>query len=334
MEINKLQPADILKTLDRLRREDMKKYTDPATGKLKESMSVEVSFCPACVKEARTFLFQKEAFDYYQCMYCGHVYVSPRLNDENLLYLYREGRSDYQTKHFYLPTAEYRKENIYRRKVEEILKTDSGKTLLDYGCSTGYFLQTAIEMGFDGHGVELNSFGVKWAREKLGLKNIYDKDIKDCGFDKYSFDVITIWDVLEHVPNPFDLLSELRPYLNPDGFIVIETSYYDCFETEFLGMENTNLVGDIHLMHFTSPSLDELTTRAGYKIVKKDIFGLDLSHIINFHLLNRLPEIKLPPELTNSIQNLIDQSDKGCYIKIVLRKSTPPLIKFNKSSNR
>ena len=322
MEINKLQPADILKTLDRLRREDMKKYADPTTGKLKESMSVEVSFCPACGKEARIFLFQKEAFDYYQCMNCRHVYVSPRLNDENLLYLYREGRSDYQTKHFYLPTAEYRKENIYRRKVEEILKTGSGKTLLDYGCSTGYFLQTAIEMGFDGHGVELNSFGVKWAREKLGLKNIYDKDIKDCGFDKYSFDVITMWDVLEHVPNPLDLLSELRPYLKPDGFIVIETSYYDCFETEILGMKNTNLVGDIHLMHFTAKSLQELASRAKYKIVKRDIFGLDLSHVINFHLLNRLPEIKLPPELTNAIQNLIDQSDKGCYIKIVLQKNT------------
>ncbi|MFC1891802.1 class I SAM-dependent methyltransferase [Thermodesulfobacteriota bacterium] len=321
MEVNKLLPAEILKILDQMRKNDMADYIESESGKLKKTISIEVTACPVCRHKERSLLFQKEAFEFHQCEKCSLVYVSPRLNDEYLGRLYDSGRSAYQTKKLYLPTAEYRKEHIYRRKASELIKLVPTGRLLDYGSSTGYFLQSAIEVGWDGYGLELNPFGVKWAREKLGLSNVYDKPIEDCGFEKETFDVITLWDVLEHVPDPLDLLLELKPYLKPDGCIVIETSHYDCFETEFLGAENTNIVGDIHLMYFTSESLNELSSKAGYELTHKEIFGLDLNHIINYNLLNGLPEIVIPPDLINSLQELIDVAGKGCYIKAILKKN-------------
>jgi 2-polyprenyl-3-methyl-5-hydroxy-6-metoxy-1,4-benzoquinol methylase len=322
MEVEKLQPIEVLKALDQMRRDDMERYLDPSSGKIRTSISEDVPACPACGVKRKRFLFQKEAFSYHQCSSCALVYVSPRLNDDNLTYLYREGRSGYQTRHFYLPTAAYRKETIYLRKVKQLLEASPGRKILDYGCSTGYFLQTAIENGFDGYGIELNPFGIQWAREELGLEHVFDRDISECGFEHGFFHVITMWDVLEHVPEPIGLLKALHPYLHRDGLMVIETSHYDCFETEVLGKENTNLVGDIHLMHFTIPSLDSLACRAGYTIAERDIFGLDLDHIIHYHHLNGLPEISMPTPLVKALQGLIDRVDKGCYVRAILKKES------------
>ncbi|MEZ4752911.1 MAG: class I SAM-dependent methyltransferase [Bdellovibrionota bacterium] len=319
---SKINPFEPVKKMYQLYLEDMLRYTDPSTGDLKQELQVKVEDCPACGINTNhsSKIFQKGPFHFYQCDECTLVYVNPRLCDEHTEALYREGRCMYQLKNFYLPTAEYRKENLYKRKLGEIETKKAKGTLLDFGSSTGYFLQTAQEGGWDAYGVELNPVGVAWAREKLGLTNVFNKYLAECGFDQNKFDVITMWDVLEHLTDPYPILLELHEYLKDDGLIVIETSHYDCFETEVLGSENTNIAGDMHLTHFNKLSLQTLLERAGFKIIEFDIFGLDIKHILDYQKLTNTNHFSIAEEKISSEQERIDNEEKGCYIKVLASK--------------
>lgn len=318
IDFSKMSPIEVMRTGLSMYQEEMEGYTDPATKKLREDYAVDVLECPACGGSSAEadFVFQKDPFSYFQCSLCCLVYVNPRLDDENTEKLYTAGRCMYQLKNFYLPTAEYRKDTIYKRKLGDIEQDVEKGVLLDFGSSTGYFMKTAEESGWSVYGVELNPFGVQWAREKLGLENVYGKDIRECGFSEGQFDVITMWDVLEHLPNPHEILTVLRPFLRDEGMFVVETSHFDCLETDVLGSENTNVAGDIHLMHFTEQSLRVLLERSGYHHLSTEIFGLDVKHIVDYHKLRESDEFKIPEESVSHFQACVDKARKGCYIKM------------------
>lgn len=315
----KLHPAEIMQELERLRKRDMDGYLEPSTGTLREDLSVAVDACPACKSQRRQFAFRKEAFSYQSCENCGSVYVERRLNAAMMETLYGpDGRSVYQMKHLYIPTADYRIETIYKRKAEALRSLTAGRRLLDFGCSAGYFMAAARNAGWDVDGVELNEFSANWAKQELGLEAVFHGDIREAGYAPQSFDIITMWDVFEHVPDPAALLELVKPYLKADGTIVIETSHIDCFETEFLNADNTNIVGDLHLIHFTLDALKKIATSRGFDVKNYEIFGLDLAHIMSFLRMKNQSKFEIPSSLVNAIQQLIDETDKGCYIRVEL----------------
>lgn len=323
----KINPLEAMKKLYALYLRDMEHYTDSATGELRKELQISIEYCPACGQNAlrNTFLFKKGPFRYQQCTNCGLVYVNPRLCDEYTEALYREGRCMVQLKEFYLPTAQYRKETLYERKIRQIeMRKEKGR-LLDFGSSTGYFMLAALEHGWDVSGIELNPFGVEWATKELALKNVYNRSLDECRFDEEQFDVITMWDVLEHLPEPLPVLRELLRYLKPDGLLVIETSHFDCFETEVLGVENTNLAGDMHVMHFTKKAIDHLLSRAGFSVAEVDIFGLDIKHILTYEKLTGSQFLAITEGEIQAEQERLDEMGKGCYIQVFgtpIRKET------------
>lgn len=314
----KIFPLDALKEILEKLEEDFKRYGET---ELLPEYSQEVSKCYSCGSSSSSSvtLFKKGPFSYFQCSDCELVYVNPRLCDEETNKLYQEGRCFYQMQNFYLPGAKARKEKIYKRKLESIQQQVGVGSILDFGSSTGYFLQTAVESGWDAHGVELNPFAVKWAREKLNLKNVHNQYLAECDFSPAQFDAITMWDVLEHIPDPVPILSDLKKLLKPDGIFVVETSHYDCLETELLGADNTNVVGDMHIMHFTEKSLRTMLSEAGFTVNEIEIFGLDISHIIAYQSVKGGSEVKLPESYIGPLQRCVDEAGKGCYIKAVCR---------------
>lgn len=316
VESKKIQPTDIMREIRRIEREDMARYVG-ADGLLKPELAHPVDHCPCCGGSERSFLFHKNGFGYQQCSTCSLVYLEARLSDAELGYLYSEGRGMYSTKNFYIPTAEYRKETIYKRKLKEVENLVQGRRLLDYGSSAGYFLQLAMERGWSAHGLEVNPFCVNWARNELKLPNIHEGDLADCGFAPESFDAITLWDVLEHLTDPAQVLSAMRPLLAKDGVVVVESSHFDCFETRFMGPGNTNLTPDFHLMHFNAKSLDHLARRCGFRLAHHHSFGLDLGHIMRYQLLENGLDMAIPQDLVEALQRVIDESGLGCYIRAV-----------------
>ncbi len=93
--------------------------------------------------------------------------------------------------------------------------------VLEIGCSTGQFLHTIKEHVNEVVGIELDQSHAKFARENCNL-NVYDRSINETPILENYFDVIFMFQVFEHIPNPIEFLSEYKKYLKPNGIIYIE----------------------------------------------------------------------------------------------------------------
>lgn len=94
--------------------------------------------------------------------------------------------------------------------------------LLDVGCGEGTFLDVAQDRGWDVGGIEVADAAVRRASDKIGGGKVFTS-LDQAGFPDASFDVATLWDVIEHVPDPPQLLKDLTRLLRPGGALVLST---------------------------------------------------------------------------------------------------------------
>ena len=148
-----------------------------------------------------------------QCLVCGLNWLSPRLTADEATALYTE---EYHDQHH----EELRGWEFYKKK-NMIEKYVSGGKLLDIGCGYGYFLYS-LGREWSGTGVELSEAACRTGHDRLGV------DIK-CGTTETltlppeSFDAVTLWDVLEHLPDPAAELRRAHALLRPGGALGLST---------------------------------------------------------------------------------------------------------------
>lgn len=94
---------------------------------------------------------------------------------------------------------------------------------LDVGCSAGFVVAAAKQAGFDAYGVEIERGAVEYAHETLGLDNVVAGVLQEQRYPKSFFDVISMYDVIEHVPELNEVVAELKRILAPGGVIEIRT---------------------------------------------------------------------------------------------------------------
>ena len=157
----------------------------------------------------------------YKCVNCGLLFISPKPDWSELQKHYPV------TYHGYLQNGSgllnaLRQFGLQQR-VKPFRKLVNGRgLLLDVGCATGDFLQKFRDTtGWDVCGVEIVPEAALIARNK-GLR-IIDQELTQASLQADSYDVITLWDVLEHVENPKDTLEECKRLLKPGGLLVIKT---------------------------------------------------------------------------------------------------------------
>jgi SAM-dependent methyltransferase len=179
--------------------------------------------CPLCGGTARRRLVTKRGWDVVRCRGCGLVYVSPPPSHEELEALYSAG--DY---HAALDEAERRRYFARRLRQVEALACDrtaeggcATRRLLDVGCSKGHFLELAQASGWQAVGVELNPRAVEEARAR-GL-DVRHGELPGLAFADASFDVVTLFDVIEHTAAPRALLAACHKALRPGGLLVVTT---------------------------------------------------------------------------------------------------------------
>jgi len=134
--------------------------------------------------------------------------------------------------------------------------------LLDLGCSSGTFLQTLSGKDWELVGIEMSAESAKQARAKSGA-NVFVGDILDAQFPPESFDVITCFDVLEHVYEPLQVMEKVGEWLKPGGIFYvlvpnIDSAEAKVFKTYWHGLEMPR-----HLSHFSPPSLRNLAKLVG-----------------------------------------------------------------------
>ncbi len=139
-------------------------------------------------------------------------------------------------------------------KINLISKFAGGnKTLLDIGAGTGDFMVTAKSKGFNVTGIEVN----KQARKRAAFKGITLLENLDYVADT-KFDVITLWHVLEHLPNLNSDLNKVENLLNPNGVLVIAVPNYKSYDAQYYKEFWAAYDVPRHLWHFSRKSINKL----------------------------------------------------------------------------
>lgn len=151
---------------------------------------------------------------------------------------------------------------------------------MDIGCGNAYFLSEMQKFGWEVYGNDLSASGCNFAKEKLGLKNIYNADLKSIDFPEKYFDVITMWHTLEHMKFPKEILEKINLILKDNGTLIIEVPNYRSFQPWFFKDKCYSVDLPRHLYQFTPLTLHKLLKKTGFSVYSKRNLLVDLH--INF----------------------------------------------------
>jgi 2-polyprenyl-3-methyl-5-hydroxy-6-metoxy-1,4-benzoquinol methylase len=138
-------------------------------------------------------------------------------------------------------------------------------TILDFGCGTGEFLKYMSSRKWNGYGVEPAENARTKANQLLDITNetVFEK-LEDLASTK--FDIITLWHVLEHVPEPGRLLTSLKNILAKDGLIIVAVPNHESYDANYYKDHWAGYDVPRHFWHFASSQLQTLMKNQGLKL--------------------------------------------------------------------
>jgi cyclopropane fatty-acyl-phospholipid synthase-like methyltransferase len=148
--------------------------------------------------------------------------------------------------------------------LEKIAPPGDGRRLLDVGCHIGVFVEIAARHGWDAWGVEPSHWAAMQAQQ-AGLQ-VVEGTMETAGFDNASFDVITMWDVIEHLEQPSAEVSQAFRLLKPGGMLVAHTMDLDSLFARLMGRRWPWLM-EMHLYYFTQRTLATLMEKSGFEVL-------------------------------------------------------------------
>jgi len=222
-----------------------------------------------------------ETFHLRDCKRCGFRFTYP-LPEPDVI-------SDYYRSETYISHSDTRKGIInaayhvarnfmLRRKIRWVSSFSPGKTLLDVGCGTGYFLNTAQKQGYIAQGVEVDAGARQFAKEKFGLQVDEAEAFLSEHFQK-SFDWITLWHVLEHLHNPDRYLAKIKACLEENGLLLIAVPNFSSLDAAHYGDYWAGYDVPRHLWHFHPIMLVQWVTSQGFRLRTKKSMFLDAFYV-------------------------------------------------------
>jgi SAM-dependent methyltransferase len=149
-------------------------------------------------------------------------------------------------------------------RLDAIARFKKSGSLLDLGCSAGSFLELMRGETWKLFGIEMSAQAARTAEERTGAK-VFVGDILDASFPRESFDVITCFDVLEHVYEPRGVMQRIAEWLKPGGVFYVLVPNIDSAEARVFRTYWHGLELPRHLFHFSPKSLRFLAESAGLK---------------------------------------------------------------------
>lgn len=202
---------------------------------------------------------RRERYHLRRCSSCTCVWLEEPPTPGEMLLHYDE---DY---HRAITIAgETATEERWRRHRDLIVRTKHCGSILDIGCSSGSFLSTLQNNGWNLFGIEMEPATAAKARATTGA-NVFVGDVVDAPFPDEYFDAITCFDLLEHVYDPQQLLSKARDWLKPDGVLYLVLPNIKSWEAGLFGSYWYGLELPRHLFHFSPSSLRYIASALGFR---------------------------------------------------------------------
>ncbi|MFD2542916.1 class I SAM-dependent methyltransferase [Lacinutrix gracilariae] len=220
--------------------------------------------------KVKDFSVSGEEFQLIENKIYGFLETTPQPKEEKL--------SEYYKTEDYISHTDAKRnvlEKVYhivrgislKRKLKLINSFSSTqKTLLDIGCGTGDFLQTAQQNNWQVSGIEPNEQARAIANTKTNNAVFTTEQLQE--FKKQSFDVITLWHVLEHLPNLTEQVSVLKSLLKENGSLIIAVPNYKSYDATHYKNFWAALDVPRHLWHFNQKSIHTLFAKENMKVVQ------------------------------------------------------------------
>lgn len=212
-----------------------------------------------------------------KCRQCGLVYANPRRNSAEVLEKYvnvedplyveeRQGRVMTFGKHL--------------QPLQRFIGPPAGRTLLDVGAHTGVFVEVANHAGWNSLGIEPSHWSVQMAR-KSGIELI-EGTLASSNLPDNHFDVVTLWDVIEHLSDPMNELKQVFRVLKPGGWVVIHTMNIESLFARLMGSRWPWFM-EMHLYYFSERTLQCMleTIQFQWKISQPQGRYLRLGYLIS-----------------------------------------------------
>jgi len=248
--------------------------------------------CPACGRtEHRLLFYSFDSYPYVDCLACGTWYV-PLVVDERLFERYYETcpeareivkRLAGQRLDASKAENDRARMSTYFRELEPLVPA-ALRDVLDVGCGVGHSLEVAAARGWRAAGVESDATLIRAGRAR-GLQIFRPDD----ALDRRGFGLISIWETLEHINDPFSVLSNLVPLLHDEGLVAITVPNALAIEARIMRQDlswiNGGAIGTVHINLFQKSTLERLLSRVGLEIVGVDgEFGFNSYELASYVL--------------------------------------------------
>jgi 2-polyprenyl-3-methyl-5-hydroxy-6-metoxy-1,4-benzoquinol methylase len=250
-------------------------------------MYEKLSECPVCSASnlrnhmvVKDHSVSKESFNIMVCDNCNFHFTNPRPSEDEIgkyydseEYISHTDQANSPINLLYKIARQYALRSK-KKLINSVAKDKKGR-ILDYGCGTGYFLETMKSDDWKTYGIEPNDKARAIATQKVKVKRSIDElDLKN-----KKFDIITLWHVLEHIHDLNSTIKSLKTILKEKGKIIIAVPNIESYEESIFGEEWAAYDVPRHLYHFSQETMKTLMLKHGLKIKKTYPMKLDAYYI-------------------------------------------------------
>lgn len=257
-------------------------HSSIANGTVKNKYKQQLKECPICKGVQHKHLYSIEGHNDFEtnlhrCVECGAVFMNPQPTEEYLDWFYNKVyySKDHRRKMGWdenignVSASSLRNYEVRMDLVESFINQTRYPrgVLLDIGSATGNFLMEAQSRYWTVQGLEVSEDAAQQSMQNYGINTVTGV-MNEHLFEDESFDVVTAWDVIEHISDPHDFMANIRRVLKPDGIFAANTPNVNSTASFHSGSQWRHLDPPLHVILYDYISLRVLLKMHGFEILK------------------------------------------------------------------
>jgi len=197
----------------------------------------------------------------------------------------------------------------FRKRLREVeIQAGRKGKLLDVGCATGFFLEIAGQLGWEAKGIEISAFACEFARRHMSV-DIMCGSLAQAELIPESFDVITMWDFIEHCPDPSTELAHAHRLLKPGGLLALTTPNISSVSARIWGARWMGIKQGEHLYYFSPATIKRL-------LLKHHLVPIRVKHVGKYIDVDFF--IKRTGQYSATVQRLLSRASRWLGVSDVI----------------
>lgn len=247
------------------------------------NMLIRDTPCQNCGSCEAKLIYEFSSGNYVKCIQCDLVSVEPLPGYDQMLARSKFWASEHHKKDVKVKQHYSREfQNFaFKEYFEEMSSYKRTGKVLDIGCGIGSFIHAAERRGWDAYGVDIGP-SISIAK-KHNLK-VYEGRLQDVWFPENYFDVLTMFDVIEHIYNLDDLFISIKEKLRRNGLLVIKTPNFNSISSKLLGRNWSAVQPLDHVTLFSKKTLRSYLGKRGFSTIESRTIDINIFGLVNFFI--------------------------------------------------